>query len=83
MRDEDLPTRREIFLSAVIQLSIAYRALGDAADSLRSDWQPAGSSLTNGQADAKSAMFDAIGEAKAVINRARHAADQAIKDGPR
>jgi len=31
---------------AEAELSRAYRALGDAADWLRSDWHPIGSSLT-------------------------------------
>lgn len=73
-----LPTRREIFLEAVDELSGAYRALGDAADWLRSDWQPVGSSLTTVQADARTEMFDAIAAAKAAINRAKDAANRAI-----
>lgn len=75
----NLPTRREIFLEAADELSGAYRALGDAADWLRSDWQPAGGSLTHTQAAARTEMFDAIGEAKAAINRAKDAANRALE----
>lgn len=77
----NLPTRREIFLEATDELSGAYRALGDAADWLRSDWTPVGSSLTAAQAEARTAMFAAIDEAKAAINRAKDAADLAIGYG--
>lgn len=76
-----LPTRREIFLEATDELSGAYRALGDAADWLRSDWQPVGSSLTDVQGEARTAMFDAIGEAKAAINRAKDAAARVFEEG--
>ena len=76
-----LPTRREIFLEATDELSTAYRSLGDAADWLRSDWQPVGCSLTAEQATARSAMWEAIGEAKAAINRAKDAAARAINEG--
>lgn len=79
----NLPTRREIFLEATDELSGAYRALGDAADWLRSDWQPVSSSLTDAQARARSEMFDAITEAKAAINRAKAAGDRAIDGGQR
>jgi len=78
MRDDELPTRQEIFLNALDELSTAYRALGDAADWLRSDWQPVGSSLTDAQGDAKSKLYDAIGEAKAVINQAKDVASRAV-----
>lgn len=77
----NLPTRREIFLEATDELSGAYRALGDAADWLRSDWQPIGSPLTAAQAAARSEMFDAINQAKAAINLAKNAAGRAIGHG--
>lgn len=76
-----LPTRREMFLEATDELSGAYRSLSDAADWLRSDWRPVGSSLTATQATARSAMWDAIEEAKAAINRAKNAATRAIDEG--
>lgn len=75
----NLPTKREIFLEAIDELSGAYRALGDAADWLRSDWQPIGSPLTATQSEARSEMFEAIGEAKAAINRAKGAAARAVE----
>lgn len=79
MRDEELPARHEIFLNATGELGVAYRALGDATDWLHSDWWPVGSSLTSAQTDAKGIMFEAIGEAKAAINKAKDAADRAIQ----
>ncbi len=77
----NLPTRREMFLEAYDELSGAYRALGDAADYFRSDWTPVGSPLTTIQASARTAMFDAIGAAKAEINKAKRAAERAIDEG--
>jgi hypothetical protein len=73
-----LPTRTEIFLNALAELDIAYRALGDAQDWLRSDWQPAGTSLTNAQGDARNAMQDQIAAAKTAVNRAKDAGHRAI-----
>jgi hypothetical protein len=68
-----LPTREEIFTKALAELDTAYRALGDAQDWLRSDWRPVGSSLTDAQGDARSAMQDAIGAAKNAVNQAKDA----------
>jgi hypothetical protein len=76
-----LPTRRELFLEAADELSTAYRALGDAGDWLRSDWQPVGSPLTDAQAAAREVMWDAIGAAKTAINQAKDAATRAINEG--
>jgi hypothetical protein len=73
-----LPTREEMFLRALDELSVAYKALGDAADWLRSDWTPAGSSLTDAQGVARSSMFDSIGKAKAAINEAKSAGDRVV-----
>ena len=70
-----LPTREEIFIKALAELSTAYRALGDAADWLRSDWRPVGSSLTDAQGNARTAMYQAIAEAKTAINKAKDAID--------
>lgn len=74
----DLPTRKGMFVRAKFELDVAYQALGDAADWLRSDWHPVGSSLTANQAAARTAMFDAIGKAKSAVNEAKAAADCAI-----
>jgi hypothetical protein len=69
-----LPTREEIFAKALAELDTAYRALGDAQDWLRSDWQPVGSSLTSAQGEARGAIRDAIAAAKTAINQAKEAA---------
>lgn len=70
-RPAALPTPDEMLDRAKAELSVAYRALGDAADWLRSDWRPLGSPLTNEQARRRTAMRKAIDEAKDAINRAR------------
>lgn len=66
-----LPTADEMLASAEAELAKAYQALGDAADWLRSDWKPVGSSLTKWQADRRAAMRAAIATAKTAINEAR------------
>jgi hypothetical protein len=67
-----------MFRQARFELDVAYRGLGDAADWLRSDWQPTGTRLSAAQAEARSDMFDAISEAKAAINRAKGASNRAL-----
>jgi hypothetical protein len=66
-----LPTPDEILANAQHELDKAYRALGDAADWLRSDWKPVGSSLTTEQAKRRTAMQKAIASAKTAINKGR------------
>jgi hypothetical protein len=75
-----LPTREQIFTNTLTELDAAYRALGNAQDWLRSDWQPVGSSLTNAQGDARSAMQDAIAKAKAAVNKAKDAGYRGADD---
>jgi hypothetical protein len=67
-----LPTREEMFEHADAELDRAYKALSAAADWLRSDWKPVGSSLTDVQARRRDRMFSQIEKAKAAINRARN-----------
>ncbi len=66
-----LPTRDEMIRNAAGEIDRAYAALGDAADWLRSDWQPLGSSLTDTQAETRERLQTAIAEAKAAINRGK------------
>ena len=66
-----LPTREQMFANADTSLIRALDALNSAADWLRSDWRPVGSSLTDAQVERRDRMFDAIGEAKAAIDRAK------------
>lgn len=68
---DGLPTADEILDRANDCLSVAYRALGDAGDWLRSDWRPVGSSMTDEQATKRDAMWKAIEDAKSAINRGR------------
>ena len=68
MRETDLPTPASVLIYANQELGIAYKALGDAGDWLRSDTrQP----WTERQADQKAAMFEAIQKAKDAINEGR------------
>ncbi|MEV8517491.1 hypothetical protein [Dactylosporangium sp. NPDC051484] len=64
-----LPTINEVFANAEAELSVAYRALGDAADWLRSDQAPVESPLTADQARRRAAMREAIDAAKDAIIR--------------
>ena len=66
-----LPTPDEMLRNAEVEMTRAYAALGDAADWLRSDWRPVGSSLTDRQAQRKTAMFRAIQAAKDAINEGK------------
>ena len=54
-----------------LQCRARHRALGDAADWLRSDWSPVGSALSRAQAARRDRMVEEIGNAKAAINRAK------------
>jgi hypothetical protein len=69
-----LPTIEEMFANATASLNEAYRALGDAGDWLRSDWQPLDAELTTEQADKRTRMRKAITAAKQAINdgKSRH-----------
>jgi hypothetical protein len=69
----NLPTSDEMFAAAERELDNAYRALGDAADWLRSDWRPVGSSLTTAQAKRRMQMQAQIAKAKDAINQAKGA----------
>jgi hypothetical protein len=66
----NLPTPEEMIANADWELSKAYRALGDAADWLRSDWKPS-TSLTPGQVRRVARMRKAIADAKSAINEGR------------
>ncbi len=76
-----LPTREEMFLGASGELQVAYKALGDASDWLRSDWRPLGSRLVAVQVEAKSTVFAQIDAAKRAINLAQDAIDRALGRG--
>ncbi|BEL07860.1 hypothetical protein Q0Z83_060510 [Actinoplanes sichuanensis] len=66
-----LPTPDEMLANAQAELDKAYRALGNAADWLRSDWRPVDSSLTADQARRRTAMQKSIAAAKTAINQGR------------
>jgi hypothetical protein len=65
-----LPTPDEMLANAQAELNNAYRALSDAADWLRSDWRPVGTSLTTEQARRRTKMHKAIADAKLAITKA-------------
>jgi hypothetical protein len=66
-----LPTADEMLAQAEQEVDRAYRALGDAADWLRSDWRPLGSSLTDAQAKKRERLQSAITAAKTAINKGK------------
>jgi hypothetical protein len=66
-----LPTPDEMLAAAEHELDKAYRSLGDAADWLRSDWRPVGSSLTTVQARRRERLQLGIAKAKTAINQAK------------
>lgn len=66
-----LPNVEEMFDNARRCLDDAHRALGDAQDWLRPDWQPVGTPLTDAQAEHRTRMIREIAAAKEAINRAR------------
>ena len=64
-----LPTPDQMLAAAEQELRNANRALSDAADWLRSDWQPVGSPLTSAQAAKRRQLQQAITRAKQAINK--------------
>ena len=68
----DLPTRTDIFVNTRDALNSASAALSEARDWIRSDWSPIGSSLTTEAANARTSTLCAVGDAKAVIEAAKH-----------
>lgn len=66
-----LPTAEEMLVAAEAKLDEASRALSDAADWLRSDWRPVGSSLTTEQARRRQRMRTAITKAKTTIEQGK------------
>jgi hypothetical protein len=75
--DEHLPTPTQMLSRAHDELRQAAGHLDEAAGWARSDWRPFGSPLTSAQAEARSAVFAAVTEAKAAIERARRAIEDA------
>src|SRR5262249_50724654 len=69
VRPVKLPTRDEMFANTVQLRNQAYKALGDAADWLRSDWTPTGAPLTDEQAAWRTRMWRECSNAKDAINR--------------
>jgi hypothetical protein len=61
------PTRAEIFENCAASLRNAESALSDARDSLRADWTPTGTPLTDKAADARLSVLSAIGQTKNLI----------------
>jgi hypothetical protein len=71
MKEHQLPTAEQILAHALTDLNRARDALSEAANWLRSDWQPLGSPLTDQQADRRTRMWRAIDTAKNAIDRAK------------
>lgn len=65
-----LPSQIELFNRAENELQAAYRALSDARDWLRSDWDTSQPTIP-GMGALRCLMIDRIDEAKEAINQAR------------
>ena len=79
MKEQDLPTAREMFLRALERVDQAYASLGDAGDELRSDWRPLGSALNETQGRARSETFDLLGRAKDTLNDIKMQLNDAVE----
>ncbi len=66
----DLPTPEEMLIRADGLLSVAYKALGDAAAELWSDWPP-GCVMTEKQGARRTRMVAAIRTARNAIDEGR------------
>lgn len=73
-----LPTAQQMIEHAVSEINAALYQLDDAADWLRSDWQPVGSPLNPWQTRARTEMRKAIAEAKATIEAGKRRAEICI-----
>jgi hypothetical protein len=74
----EMPTIQDILSRTLDQLDAASNAVAEAEAWLLSDWDPAGSALTDEQSTAKTAGLREIGTAKAAIDRAMDALDKAL-----
>jgi hypothetical protein len=77
MDEQDMPTWNDILVEARASLSSARSSLSDAGGHLRSDWRPAGTALSDGEADARIRAVELIGQAKGLIDRAKGALEGA------
>lgn len=73
-----LPTRTEIFSSALAALDSARTSLSDARDWLHSDWTPEGSALTTEAGEARQAVLAGIGTTKNAIDAMKQDVYRAI-----
>lgn len=71
MKEHELPTWDDIVDRALNSLNSSRNALSEARDWLRSDWRPLGSPSPDAAADARSDVLELVGEAKALIDRAK------------
>jgi hypothetical protein len=74
----ELPTVAEMLGHTLEELDNARNGLSEAAAWLRSDWSPAGSSLTAAESAARSTARAEIATAKAAIDRAKAALYEAL-----
>lgn len=77
MKAHELPTWNEILGQARDSLDIARNAASDAASWMRSDWRPVGSSLTDEAADARTELFEIVGQIKALVDQGKDALERA------
>lgn len=75
-----LPSRSEIFRSALRDLDHSRNELSSARDWLKSDWAPVGSALTPRAGDARRTALRQIAEAKDAIDVAKGEILAALED---
>lgn len=63
----ELPSREQMFANCAAAVNRASRELSEARDWLRSDWSPAGSSLTSTAGNARLSVLTGIAESKRLI----------------
>lgn len=75
-----LPTRAEMFAHALEALEHASCSLSDARDWLKSDWRPAGSSLSDAGARARRLGLEYVSDVKGEIEEVKQLMREAIEE---
>lgn len=71
MQEHELPTWRDIATNALTELDHSRNGLSEAGSWLRSDWRPLGTALPGRAGEARQRAVDLIGQAKALIDKAK------------
>ncbi|MQA17359.1 MAG: hypothetical protein GEV09_25545 [Pseudonocardiaceae bacterium] len=82
MEEHELPTQREMFLNTLAELDEARNHTSEAANWVRSDWRPLGTTLTDQGANARDTVLDNVGKIKNLIDQTKNALHDAIECTP-